>query len=74
MILKSCLADMDDPRENKLRLAIKEVARTSSRKVWSEEAISNLVHVLHERPVYLIPKFKILALLNFHRCETAKPI
>ena len=74
MILKSCLADMDDPRENKLRREITAMALTSSRKVLRKEAIFNLVHVLHTRPVYLIPKFKILALLNFHRCETAKPI
>jgi hypothetical protein len=65
---------MTGPRKKKLRLAIKEVAFASSGRVLRGEAISNLVLVLHERPVYLIPKFKILALLNFHECETAKPI
>ena len=61
-------------KRKNLRLAIKERALASSRKVLRKEAIFNLVHVPHIRPVYLIPKFKILALLNFHRCETAKPI
>jgi len=42
---------MDDPREKKLRLAIKEMAIASSGKVLRGEAIFNLVHVLHERPV-----------------------
>jgi len=59
MILKSYLADMDDPREKKLSLAIKEVAIASSGKVWRGEAIFNLVHVLHIRPVYIIPRSKI---------------
>ena len=40
---------MPGPRKNKLRRAIKEMAHTSSRKVWSEEAMFNLVHVLQER-------------------------
>jgi len=33
-----------------LRLAIKEIALTSSGKVLREEAIPSFVHVLHERP------------------------
>jgi hypothetical protein len=41
---------MDDPREKKLRLTIKEMAIASSRKVLREEAIFNLVHDLHTRP------------------------
>jgi len=61
--------------KKKLRLALKGMSLASSEKALKEEAIVNLVHVLHERPVYIIiPKSKILALLNFHECETAKPI
>ncbi|TET67023.1 MAG: hypothetical protein E3J56_13560 [Candidatus Aminicenantes bacterium] len=60
--------------KKKLRLAIKGIVLASSEKALKEEAIFNLVHVLHTRPVYIIPKSKILALLNFHECETAKPI
>jgi len=41
---------VDDPREKKLRLAIKEVALASSGKVWRGEAIFNLVHFMHIRP------------------------
>jgi len=33
MIIKSYLSDMDDPREKKLRLAIKEMAIAASGKV-----------------------------------------
>jgi len=40
---------MDDPREKKLRLAIKEVALASSGKVLRGEAIFNLVHFMHIR-------------------------
>jgi len=40
---------MDDPREKKLRLAIKEMAIASSGKVFREEAIFNFLHVLLER-------------------------
>ncbi len=50
MILKSYLADMDDPREKNLSLAIKEMALASSERVLREEAIPCFVHVLHERP------------------------
>jgi len=62
------------PRKKNLGLAIKEMALASSERVLREDAILNLVHVLHESPVYIIPRSKILALLNFHECETAKPI
>jgi len=41
---------MDDPRKNKLRLAIKEIPLASLEKVLTEEAIPGFVHVLHERP------------------------
>jgi len=40
---------MFGPRKKKLRLAIKEMVLASSRKVWSEEAIFNLVCVLQKR-------------------------
>jgi hypothetical protein len=55
---------MDDPRKNKLRRAIKEMAIASSGKVLRGEAIFNLVHDLHIRPVYIIPRSKILALFT----------
>jgi len=41
---------MDDPREKKLRLAIKEITLASLYKALRGEAILNLVHVLHIRP------------------------
>ena len=37
-------------RKKNFRLAIKEMALASLRKVLREKAIFNLVHVLHERP------------------------
>ena len=42
---------MGDPRKKNLRLAIKEMVFTSSRKVLGEEAIFNFLHVLCECPV-----------------------
>jgi len=38
-----------DQGKKNLRLAIKEIALTSSGKVLREEAIPSFVHVLHER-------------------------
>jgi len=40
---------MDDPGKKNLRLAIKGMALASPEKVLREEAILNLVHVLHKR-------------------------
>ncbi len=40
---------MDDPREKKLRLAIKEMAIASSGKVLRGGTMPCFVHVLHER-------------------------
>jgi len=65
---------MNDSRKKNLRLAIKEMAIASSRKLLREYVILSPVHVLYILPVYIITRSKILALLNFHECETAKPI
>ena len=40
---------MDAPRKKNLRIAIKEMVFALSRKALREEAILNLVYVLHER-------------------------
>jgi len=42
---------MPGTRKKKLGLAIKEMALASLRKVLREEAIFNLVHILHGPPV-----------------------
>ncbi|MEA3360014.1 MAG: DUF3024 domain-containing protein [Thermodesulfobacteriota bacterium] len=59
---------MDDPGKKNLRFAIKEMALVSLRKVIGERQHTNLMNVLHERPVGVL-RIQIVWKLFWQRAD-----